>query len=434
MATISGVARPAYVYDAANSQWVPIGVGPHTHSIADLPSVVSTTGGSTIAITQPSVTALRTNLFNSSTVGAPAYEVYGDTGELRFRIDNTGGIVSQAYSSDSGFGVAGINVNRFGTDPVGAIGLNGAAGTITTPQAVTAGMRLGLLSVGGHDGTAYRNSSRITFYVDAAVATGSVPGSIAFNTVRVGESSHVERMRLDNAGNLRIGDVSAVNTLRYFDLYNTSTGNDAGTIIRFITNNADNSGVTTVDMVKYRAGGAFVINNNQFGGYTAFNVGGTERMRINADGVNTSTGFVGPLVGGTSLTGIIANNTVFAANTDTLIGRFPYTTPSGAYAIRVAWGYGDNNAGSQLYWETNFSGITGVASAGGYFNGSPRQEVVMYGTHHHSNVAVTSNPRFFLSSDLSNNPQNGYGALALYIRFPQITKIDGFTIQIKRLI
>jgi hypothetical protein len=283
MAAISGVARPAYVYDAANTQWVPIGVGPHTHSIADLPSVVSTTGGSIIAITQPSVVALRTNLFNTTTAGAAAYEVYGDTGELRFKIDNTGGITTQAYSNDSGFGTAGINVNRFGTDPVGAIGFRGATGTITTPTAVTNGLRLGLISANGHDGTDIRTSSRITFYVDGAVAANSVPGAIGFNTVKVGENGHVERLRLSNSGNLLLGTAHTEDTLRYFDISNTNTGANAGTIIRLITNNAANSAVTTVDMVKYRNGN-FYINNNDTSGQFYLSNAGTHRLQINSNG------------------------------------------------------------------------------------------------------------------------------------------------------
>jgi hypothetical protein len=285
MAAISGVARPAYVYDAANNQWVPIGVGPHTHNIADLPSVVSTTGGSTIAVTQPTVVGLRTNLFNSQSVGAAAYEVYGDTGELRFRIDNTGGMLSQSYSSDSGFGLAGLNINRFGSDPVGAMGLRGAAGTITAPTVVSSGMRVGLIAASGHDGTDFRSSSRITFYVDGAVAANSVPGAIGFNTVKVGQTSHVERFRIANSGDVQLGTAHTEDTLRYFDISNTHPGANAGGIIRFITNNATNSAVTTLDMVKYRNGN-FVINNNDNTGnaHLFYNIAGSNAFVVNPAG------------------------------------------------------------------------------------------------------------------------------------------------------
>lgn len=43
MATISGTPRPAYIYDAANSQWVPVGFGPHTHAVTDVTNAFNTT-------------------------------------------------------------------------------------------------------------------------------------------------------------------------------------------------------------------------------------------------------------------------------------------------------------------------------------------------------------------------------------------------------
>ena len=48
MATFSSTNRPAYVWDATNSVWVPIGTGPHTHSVADVSNGVTTGGGSVI--------------------------------------------------------------------------------------------------------------------------------------------------------------------------------------------------------------------------------------------------------------------------------------------------------------------------------------------------------------------------------------------------
>ena len=95
-----------------------------------------------------------------------------------------------------------------------------------------------------------------------------------------------ERMRIDSSGNVLIGSAtSAGNTLRYFDIYNTDSGASAGTIIRLITSNAAASGNTTVDLVKYKTGG-FIVNNNETNAaaFTAFQVGASERMRIDSSG------------------------------------------------------------------------------------------------------------------------------------------------------
>ena len=95
-------------------------------------------------------------------------------------------------------------------------------------------------------------------------------------------TNNLERMRLNSIGDFQFGNANtASNTLRFFDIYNTDTGAAAGAIIRLVTNNATNSAATTVDMVKYRTNG-FLINNNDTSSsnFTSFNVGASERLRI----------------------------------------------------------------------------------------------------------------------------------------------------------
>jgi hypothetical protein len=93
-----------------------------------------------------------------------------------------------------------------------------------------------------------------------------------------------------NNGNIQTGTGVPENTLRYLDIYNTHTGASAGSIIRLITSNSASSGLTTVDLVKYKNGN-FVINNNDSAGLTIFNNAGSERMRIDASG---NVGIGGP--------------------------------------------------------------------------------------------------------------------------------------------
>jgi hypothetical protein len=103
--------------------------------------------------------------------------------------------------------------------------------------------------------------------------------------LRTGASnSPSERMRITASGDVQIAN-NTIDTLRYFDIYNTHSGASAGAIIRLITNNAANTAVTTVDMVKYR-NGTFLLANNDTGATAIFqfNNAGAERMRIDGNG------------------------------------------------------------------------------------------------------------------------------------------------------
>jgi hypothetical protein len=43
MPTISNTPRPAYIYEAATDQWIPVGFGPHTHAVTDVTNAFNTT-------------------------------------------------------------------------------------------------------------------------------------------------------------------------------------------------------------------------------------------------------------------------------------------------------------------------------------------------------------------------------------------------------
>jgi len=252
MATISGVARPAYVYDAANNQWVPIGVGPHTHSLADLPSVVSTNGGSTIVNQAPTVKPL---------------VIQGASGQTEnlFEIQNSAGTATYTYSSAGNIGIGTTNIT-------GRVSISGPNPTTN-------------LTIEAYNDSTKRHIIQADNDILRLFGTwtgGTPGGQIAFNT---GGATGGERLRIDASGNVRIGDLVEPDTLRYFDIYNRNTGSNAGAIIRFITNNATSSAVTTVDMVKYKNGNFVIANNDTTGNaHLFYNSGGVNAFVVNPAG------------------------------------------------------------------------------------------------------------------------------------------------------
>ena len=119
------------------------------------------------------------------------------------------------------------------------------------------------------------------------VNDGGVSKKIAMSNLMVGidDNATSTAITIDAAENTQFGASVPVNTLRYLDLYNTSTGSSAGALFRMVTSNAAGTGNTTTDIIKYKNSG-FYINNNDTASsnFTGFGVAGSERMRIDSAG------------------------------------------------------------------------------------------------------------------------------------------------------
>lgn len=120
-----------------------------------------------------------------------------------------------------------------------------------------------------------------------------------------------ERMQISAAGDVAIGNAAgATNTLRFFDVYNTDTGASAGAIQRFITSNVAGTGVTSLDLIKYKNGGAYINNNEpNAAAFTAFQVSGSEKLRISSTGINVTGAMSATSLAGTAATGSGASGT-----------------------------------------------------------------------------------------------------------------------------
>ena len=84
-------------------------------------------------------------------------------------------------------------------------------------------------------------------------------------------SSTNERLRIKANGDVQIGTaVDAGNALRYLDVANYNTGSSAGSILRLLTTKSDGSSSVGLDIVKYKSGGAYLVNYETVGADTGF--------------------------------------------------------------------------------------------------------------------------------------------------------------------
>jgi hypothetical protein len=97
MANYSSTNRPAYVWDATNNVWVPIGTGPHTHSVADVQNAVVTGGGSTIQPGNANVKGLSIAGASSQTANLQEWQTSG--GSALTYVDPNGNVISSASGS-----------------------------------------------------------------------------------------------------------------------------------------------------------------------------------------------------------------------------------------------------------------------------------------------------------------------------------------------
>jgi hypothetical protein len=126
-------------------------------------------------------------------------------------------------------GAAGMALSQWSTSTTisgGAfLSLNKSnSATIGTHGAVAANTRVGAIGFSGSDGAKFVGTADIISEVDGSVSTGVVPGRLIFAT-NTGAGATTEQMRIDNNGNVGIGNTAPVDKLSV-----TGTANISGNV------------------------------------------------------------------------------------------------------------------------------------------------------------------------------------------------------------
>lgn len=152
-------------------------------------------------------------------------EPVGGTVAERMRIDSSGNVgigtapsfKLETYDASSNIAMVrgdsgtALFLRRGSADANGPdLNFNKARNTSSSPQSVSASDVLGNLVWRGHDGTQYVAGAAIIATVDGTPGTNDMPGRLSFQTTPDGSATLTERMRIDSAGSVNIGDVSGV--------------------------------------------------------------------------------------------------------------------------------------------------------------------------------------------------------------------------------
>jgi hypothetical protein len=147
---------------------------------------------------------------------------------------------------------------------------------------------------GGFYAKSATTNNSYMFFGDAGGEKGRITSSTDGSMLFGRGTSALTTLNLDTNGNVQIGGgstVGAVNTLRFFDVYNTDTGASAGAIMRLVTSNAAGNANISVDMVKYKSGAFNIFNNESTAaGVLQLGTAGTARVIIDTSGNVTATG------------------------------------------------------------------------------------------------------------------------------------------------
>ena len=216
----------------------------------------------------------------------------------------------------------------------------------------------------------------------------------------------IERFRINNAGDIQIGTAATTGTLRYVDIQNSAVGNGAGTILRLITSQSDESGTVSADIVKYKTGGLYINNNETLGttGFISFGTGTaggsvSPRLRISSGGDITF---------GVQSGGGAPNSSTQIRHFD--FGRDHWNSTAGDYrALRLkvynvssddVYGFGISSGMLEVQSQQDIGFYAGTSGSG-----TGRRELRITLDSSGNSLSLESNTKLYLKGTV-NNPTN----------------------------
>jgi hypothetical protein len=353
----------------------------------------------------------------------------------KMRLDATGNLgigiaspVAKLHILDEGSSAFFIDGYSNSSGPI--IRTRAARGTLASPTAVTSGTLLGGMRGFGYNGTAFSTTYTGGVNIIAAetfttIAQGTY---VAINTTALGAVATTERMRIDAAGNVGIGNTpSGTYTLEVTGNISASTG--------FVGAHNGTVGATTPSTGAFTTISATgVITSTQATGTAPFTVASTTNVvNLNASSLNGAT-FAAPgaIGGGTAAAGTFTSlsySTTLTGGTGIVnlgSGQF-YKDASGNVGIGTASpvasttsklfisgdltliSSGSNIVGSNIYYHTVNGWTTAAAGYGSAIRGDNTAGGLGFWTSSASTGANTVSPTFAQQMLLDANGNLGIG-------------------------